>query len=173
MLKVCVGGDGGVGKTTFLYRLCQNTFINNTKMTVGVSFLTKNMTLLDGPREFIYNLALWDFGGQDQFRFILKTYVLGAHGGLVFFALDRMPSFMNVDEWIELLRSEKPDLPIVLVGTKADLEDEDMLIPEDEIMQKVREHDLLGYIRTSSKTGDGIEDPINLLVNRYHETYMK
>lgn len=168
MLKIIIGGDGGVGKTTYLYKLCQGKFLTDTKMTVGVGFLTKNVKHGDTN----YNLALWDFGGQDQFRFILTTYVKGAHAGLVFFSLDRATSFMSIDEWVELLRSEKPGLPLYLVGTKADLEDEDLQISGKEIREKMKEHGMIGYTRTSSKTGNGIDEPINKLVMYYHETFM-
>lgn len=158
-----VGGDGGVGKTTFLYKYIKNKFLTDTKLTVGVSFLTKNIQV----GEHVFSMAIWDFGGQDQFRFILKSYVRGAHAGLAIFALDRIQSFMHLKEWIPLLRSEKPELPLILVGTKADLEDEDMKIPEDEIQELVKEYNMLGYVRISSKTGENVEEPVKMLAKYF------
>ncbi|MBD3185690.1 GTP-binding protein, partial [Candidatus Bathyarchaeota archaeon] len=116
-LKLVVGGDGGVGKTTYLYRYCKGTFISDTKLTVGVSFLEKHVEHV-GKK---FAIAIWDLGGQEQFRFILKNYVQGSQGGLVFFALDRFNTFLNLKKWIDLFRGVDPSMPLVLVGARADL----------------------------------------------------
>ncbi|HME54246.1 MAG TPA: Rab family GTPase [Candidatus Lokiarchaeia archaeon] len=166
IIKVIVGGDGGIGKTTYLHRYCNNVFLTNTQLTVGVDFLTKIVTYND----FTFNLAIWDLGGQEQFRFILSSYVRGAYAGLLFFALDRIQSFMNLGEWVSILRSEKPDLPLVLVGTKADLEDADSRIPEADINQFIEERNVLAYVRTSSKTGENVGQPIDALTQYFYDT---
>ncbi|MHA1700377.1 MAG: hypothetical protein ACTSWN_16180, partial [Promethearchaeota archaeon] len=66
------------------------------------------------------------------------------------------------------LRCEKSDLPIVLIGTKADLEDEDLKVPDDEIQDILKKYDLISYVRTSSKTGEGVTRPIEILVDHMH-----
>jgi len=169
ILKIIVGGDGGIGKTTYLHRYCTNIFLTNTQLTVGVDFLTKIVSYADA----VFNLAIWDLGGQEQFRFILSSYVRGAHAGLLFFALDRIQSFMNLNEWVSILRGEKPELPIVLIGTKADLEDADSRVPEADINQFIEEKKILCYIRTSSKTGENINQPIDELIQHYYSTMKK
>ncbi|NMC07131.1 MAG: GTP-binding protein, partial [Candidatus Lokiarchaeota archaeon] len=165
--KIVVGGDGGVGKTTFLHRYCTNVFLADTRLTVGVDFLNKIVPFGD----LVFNFAIWDLGGQDQFRFILKSYVRGAHAGLLFFALDRVQSFMSLDEWTKLLRSEKPELPLVLIATKADLEDKEMSVPDEDIQAFIKRHGILAYFRTSSKTGENISKPIEVLAEYFHGKY--
>nr|MDO8117016.1 hypothetical protein [Candidatus Sigynarchaeota archaeon] len=54
VLKISVGGDGGIGKTTFLHKYCTNTFLADTKLTVGVDFLTKIVEYGD----FRFNFAI-------------------------------------------------------------------------------------------------------------------
>jgi small GTP-binding protein len=160
-----VGGDGGVGKSTYLQRYCSDVFLGDTKLTVGVDFLTKIVTY----KEMSFTFALWDLGGQDQFRFILKSYIRGAHVGLVFFALDRVQSFINLREWIPLLRDENVDLPLILIGTKADLEDEGNRVPDNDIQDLMAEHDIIDYIRTSSKTGENITLPMDRIAVYFYE----
>ncbi len=167
ILKVSVGGDGGIGKTTFLHRYCTDTFLADTKLTVGVDFLTKIVEHGD----LKYNFAIWDLGGQQQFRFILSSYVRGAHAGLLFFSLERSQSFINLPEWLALLRSQKADLPVVLVGTKADLEDPEMRVSDEDIEAYVRENNILAYIRTSSKTGENIAHPVEVLAEHFSKIY--
>ncbi|MEX2682446.1 MAG: Rab family GTPase [Candidatus Sigynarchaeota archaeon] len=165
--KVVVGGDGGVGKTTFLHRYCTNVFLADTRLTVGVDFLNKIIPFGD----LVFNFAIWDLGGQEQFRFILKSYVRGAHAGLLFFALDRVQSFMNLGEWANLLRSEKPDLPLVLIATKADLEDKEMRVPDEEIKAFIKSNGILAYFRTSSKTGENVSKPVEVLAEYFYNKF--
>ena len=167
--KIIVGGDGGIGKTTFLHKYCTNVFLTNTQLTVGVDFLNKIIRYNDA----IFNFAIWDFGGQEQFRFILSSYVRGAHAGLLFFALDRVQSFLNLNEWLSILRSEKRDMPVVLVGTKADLEDKDLKVPDADIADFITKNKIIAYVRTSSKTGENIFEPIEKLTEYLYANMKK
>ncbi len=81
--KIVVGGDGGVGKTTLLHRFVTGSFEETTHMTIGVQFHNKELHIAD----FDVTLSVWDLGGQDRFRFILPSYVLGAKGALLLFDL--------------------------------------------------------------------------------------
>jgi len=81
VLKVLTGGDGGVGKTTLLHRYVEGKFSSETKMTIGVEFFLKEL-MIDDQKVL---LQLWDFGGQERFRFLLKSYVIGARGALLMF----------------------------------------------------------------------------------------
>jgi len=43
-------------------------------------------------------LQLWDFGGQNRFRFLLKKYVKGASGALLLFDLSNPVSIESADD---------------------------------------------------------------------------
>ncbi len=43
MFKIILVGDSGVGKTAFLSRYCDDTFINNSVSTVGIDFRVVNV----------------------------------------------------------------------------------------------------------------------------------
>jgi GTPase SAR1 family protein len=53
--KMCIFGDGGVGKTTLVNRYISGKYSPNFKMTIGVDFYTKNIEIqgirLDQPFE--------------------------------------------------------------------------------------------------------------------------
>jgi len=59
LLKIITAGDGGVGKTTLLYRYVEGRFLADTKMTLGVEFFIKELNI---KGESI-SLQIWDFGG--------------------------------------------------------------------------------------------------------------
>ena len=159
--KIIFGGDGGVGKTTLLHRYIKGEFLVSTMMTIGVDIHNKQLTLNDGK---IVALQLWDFGGQDRFRFFLDSFVMGANGAFLMFDLTKFSTFENLPDWLTILRKYDPKLPILLLGSKADLDDY-VIIPEENALQFKIGHDLIDYIKTSAKTGMNIEQAFKVLID--------
>lgn len=158
VLKIIITGNGGVGKTTLLHRYIEGKFLVNTYMTIGVEFFIKEL-------EFEENkllLQIWDFGGQERFRFLLKNYAKGVKGALFLFDLTRPLSLESIEEWIEICRSEDPSVPILLVGSKADLE-ESSLIDESYIQGIKQKYSLFDFIKISSKTGRNVDKVFSLI----------
>jgi small GTP-binding protein len=152
VLKILTAGEGGVGKTTLLRRYVEGRFIESTKMTIGVEFFLKKLDI-NGRK---VTLQLWDFGGQDRFRFLLKSYATGAKGALLMFDLTRPSTLDNLDQWLKICRSENPNLPIVFLGTKLDRKDE-IGVPDDYALEIKEELNLVDYIKISSKTGENVQ----------------
>ena len=150
--KIIVAGDGGVGKTTLLYRYVEDRFSYDTKMTIGVEFFLKEL-MIDDQKVL---LQLWDFGGQERFRFLLKSYVIGARGALLMFDLTRAMTLEKIPQWVNICRKENPNLPILFLGSKADLAD-DINISKDYIMAYKEQFNLYDYLEVSSKTGKNVE----------------
>ncbi|MHA1311650.1 MAG: Rab family GTPase [Candidatus Helarchaeota archaeon] len=162
VLKVVIAGEGSVGKTSLLMRFTKGIFIENTKMTIGVDFSAVKIRASTSLGEKVITLQIWDFGGEERFRFILPGYVVGASGAILCFDLTKPSTLESLPEWIELIRSKVPDIPIILVGTKSDLV-EYRKVDHDVAEQKVKEWGLSGYIEVSSKSGDNIGYVFGLL----------
>ncbi len=163
-MKILLAGDGEVGKTTLLYRFKEGRFFEGASMTLGVDFSLKNITI----DEYSIDLQIWDFGGQDRFRFMLHNYTEGAKGALICADLTQPTSFNNVDEWVKILRATDEELPLLLVGTKNDLVD-DIQVDDELAMEIKSEYNLFDYIKTSSKTGEKIDQVFDLLVRKIIE----
>ncbi len=163
ILKVVIGGAGGVGKTTLLHRYLHGLFREDTTMTIGVSFSAKEMTR---PNVKI-KLSLWDLGGQDRFRFMQKSYVQGSRAGVVFFDMTRLDTMLQVKDWVNMFReSVSPQMPIILAGGKYDLVDPEMLESANELAKEIIEElGLSAYFITSSKTGMNVEELFNHVVD--------
>lgn len=159
--KIIFGGEGGVGKTTILHRYVKGEFLVSTMMTIGVDIHNKTLSLDNGE---IVALQIWDFGGQERFRFFLDSFVLGANGAFLMFDLTKYGSFEKLTNWLEILRKYDPNLPIFLMGGKADLEKE--IVVRDEFALEFKTgHNLMGYLKTSAKTGLNIDEAFVELVN--------
>ena len=151
--KLIIAGDGGVGKTSLTNKYITGIFNPAQKITIGVEFFIKDLVLKDVGN---VRLQIWDFGGEDRFRFLLPTYVNGANGILFLFSITDNQTIGHIDEWLQILRSYDKKVPIMVVGSKADLE----------YMRKVQSHAGLkiakskgckGYVEVSAKTGVNVE----------------
>jgi small GTP-binding protein len=161
--KIAIGGAGGVGKTTFMLRYLTEKFISTTGMTVGVQFHSHNLEQ-DGKH---IGMVFWDLGGQERFRFIQSSYIKGSVAAILFFDTARISTVFELEEWITMVRKYAlPDAPIMLVGTKTDIIDDNLrqyAITEGKRL--IDEHGLESLVLTSSKTGENIKESVSRLVD--------
>ncbi len=150
--KIILTGDGGVGRTTLLHRFVEGEFDPNTKMTIGFNFNSKSIEIEEREIKMVF----FDLAGQSRFRYIQKSYIGGCDGAILAFDLTRPLTLENIEEWVSFLRFSNPNLPILLVGLKADLFN-NIEIDDDYLLQKIDSLNLLGYIKASCKTGFNVD----------------
>jgi len=174
IFKLIVVGEGGVGKTTFINRYATQKFVPDTKKTIGTSFYLFEKKIKVNT---IVTLQVWDFGGEKRFRFILPTYCEGAHGIIFAFDLTRISSLFNLHEWYDIVREKIENADLMFMGTKLDLVEEmgAEAITDEQIMEFIKIYDpstnLL--IKTSSKTGENVENVFTKLLNLIYSRVAK
>jgi small GTP-binding protein len=161
IFKCLVAGAGGVGKTTLLHRVVTGNFVQDTQMTIGVEFHLLNLNL-DGAQIV---LQLWDFAGQERFRFMLDSYVAGTKGAMLLYDLTRMQSLNNLEEWITIVRKQDPNLPILFVGTKLDRV-EDIVVADEYAKEFMGPLKLFDLVKVSSKDGSGVHEAFEKLTRK-------
>ena len=160
VFKILVGGDGAVGKTTLLRKYVDGTFDESSITTVGVDFFIKQVIYENVGS---CTLQIWDLGGQERFRHLLESFIMGAKGALLLFDLTTMPKIDNILNWVNMVRMHDLNLPIILVGTKLDLEE--LIAVDDESAEALKNaFNLVEYVKTSSKTGTNVELVFDLMV---------
>ena len=158
ILKVCIFGDGGVGKSTLIKRYLTGTFDESTSITIGVDFHIKKLQV-EGKH---ITLQLWDFAGEERFRMLLPTYMRGAKGGMFLYDITRYTSLKNLEAWLEVVRSIDKTIPLIMVGSKLDLH-EFRSVESEFAMELATELDFSGYAECSSKSGQFVEEVFELL----------
>ncbi len=153
IFKVIVVGDAAVGKTSLMFRFVHGSFQRDYKMTIGVNFATKMVTLDGGTK---VKLSIWDTAGQERFHFLLPSYYDGSSGGLVVFDVTRRESFTNLAKWVEQVRGKTGNIPLLIIGNKADLEDL-RAVTQEEAKQFAQQNGVV-YTETSAKTGENVND---------------
>lgn len=161
--KMVIGGSTGVGKTTFLHRYLTKQFLQDTRITVGVSFFSHKI-VRQGKN---ITLVLWDLGGQDRFRSLHGTYIKGAVAAFLMFDLSSSKTLWELEEWIDLIRENaSSSAPLMLVGSKLDL-----IMPEKlpainaEAEKFAKDMNLVQYITISSKSGDNVEEAMENMMD--------
>lgn len=160
-IKIIVAGDGGVGKTTFLNSLVTGEYSDYTLLTIGIELFVAEIEI-EGKT---IALQIWDLGGQERFKSLHEkciSYVVGARGGIIMFDLTRISSLDNIEFWVNIFRAEDEKIPILFVGSKSDLLDQD-LIDNNHIMEINDEFGFCGYLEISSKIRYNIDKVLSTL----------
>lgn len=118
IFKVIIAGQGGVGKTALVERYVSGKFVEDHKITIGSNFMMKNVVLDTGEA---VNMQLWDFAGEERFRFILGDYCRGASGAFICYDITDYNTFKAIPEWLKIIRENAGMIPIILLGNKYDL----------------------------------------------------
>ncbi|HUX98654.1 MAG TPA: Rab family GTPase [Candidatus Deferrimicrobium sp.] len=172
VLKVVIAGEGGVGKTALCTRFTKGVYLEGTKMTIGVDFSAVKVKATTKYGEELVTLQIWDFGGEERFRFILPGYCNGANGAILAYDLTQDYTFYSLPDWINLIRQAVPKVKMILVGLKADLTDQ-REISREIAEAKVEEWGLQGYIEASSKSGENIPHIFGLMTQEMLSIYFE
>lgn len=113
-LKVIVGGEGNVGKTSLIRQYAKAKFSEARNITLGIDITTQEFTL-DGDD---VKLAIWDIEGQAGNR---PNFYLGAQAVMLVYDVTTEGSLQALTEWYGRCSRYCPDAPLIIVGNKVDL----------------------------------------------------
>ena len=155
--KVVLLGDPSVGKTSMTRRYIENSFDEAYLSTIGSNVNTKTVTILDdNGGSNVVKMMIWDIAGDKTCDSLKREYYRGANSGIVICDITIKNSFNSLSTWIETLNETiGEEIPIVIVGNKADLE-EFRCVEEDELIELANEYNSYA-IQTSARSGQNIE----------------
>ncbi len=151
--KILMLGDASVGKTSLTIRYISGNFLEDLKLTIGVDFYSKNVNF----NEKKVKLQIWDFGGEERFRFLLSQYCKGANGAFFLYDITNSVTINHLPDWTQIIREHAGDIPIMLVGSKLDL-DEFRAVSRDDGILAAKKYSLASFVELSSKTGANVEE---------------
>eukprot|EP01088_Endostelium_zonatum_P015246 TRINITY_DN3652_c0_g1_i2.p2 TRINITY_DN3652_c0_g1~~TRINITY_DN3652_c0_g1_i2.p2 ORF type:complete len:197 (+),score=57.29 TRINITY_DN3652_c0_g1_i2:207-797(+) len=120
--RIVVVGSGGVGKSAITVMFIQGTFVSKYDPTIEDSY-TKGVEV----DQQSCTLDIMDTAGQEEFRALRDQYMKTGHGFLIVYSITSPTSYEAAADFrkaIARVQEDKPDIPIVLVGNKKDLEEE-------------------------------------------------
>ena len=154
--KICMLGGFGVGKTSLVSRFVSSIFSDTYLTTVGVKIDKKKVSLDLGEM----TLMLWDIYGQDEFQTVRDSYLRGATGYLLVADGTRYSTLDTAVALQKRAESVIGRVPFLLLLNKRDL-DREWQVDEETLVTLVEQ----GWrvVKTSAKTGDGVEDAFTTL----------
>lgn len=162
-MKLVVVGDGGCGKTCMLVSYAQGKFPEIYVPTIFENYVSS----VQAPNGKIIELALWDTAGQEEYDRLRPLSYPDADLIVICFAIDNLVSLQNIkDMWYPEVNHFCPGVPVLLVGTKADLTLE---IDPDLPIQLATEINAIGYIQCSAKTMFNVKTVFNFALNHFQK----
>jgi len=168
--KITIIGDGGVGKTSLIKKFTQGSFQKEYIKTIGAQFSEYDAEI----RGDAIRLLFWDIAGQDDFLFLRPSFYRESRAAIIVYSLEENDlgkrSFEDITNWYEDIKNYCGDIPIVIFANKVDLIKENNL-DRTNIQELVKKQGFLGYYLTSAKTGQGVHEAFNAIINRLYSKY--
>ena len=154
--KICMLGGFAVGKTSLVARYVTSLFSEKYLSTVGVK-IDKKQIAVDGKD---VTLMLWDIYGQDDFQTVQASQLRGMSGYLLVVDGTRRATLETARLMHQKATEAVGPVPFILLLNKADLASEWEI--DEQAFFKLAEQ---GWrvIRTSAKTGEGVEQAFETL----------
>ena len=168
--KITVIGNGSVGKTSLIKKFTKGAFQTDYIKTIGAQFSEYNVEI-SGDR---IRLLFWDIAGQDDFLFLRPSFYRESKAAIIVYSLEEndigKQSLKHVTEWYDDIKKYCEDIYVVVFANKVDLVKEDNL-DNTEIQKIVKDRNFLGYFLTSAKTGQGVYEAFNDIINKLYNEY--
>lgn len=163
--KLVIVGDGACGKTCLLIVFSKDQFPEVYVPTVFENYVAD--IEVDGKQ---VELALWDTAGQEDYDRLRPLSYPDTDVILMCFSIDAPDSLDNIPEkWTPEVKHFCPNVPIILVGNKKDIRNDEAIKRELGRMKQepVRPEqgkvmaDTIGafaYLECSAKTKEGVRE---------------
>lgn len=147
--KVCLLGDGAVGKTSLIRRYILNLFDDRYVVSFGTK-VTKKVLMLD---DLEMTLSIWDILGQKAHTKLHEAYYRGASAAFLVCDRTRPETIESLSEWAESFRKVNPSGVMHMLANKSDLPS---VVTGNSIAEMAAKLSV-GFDETSAKTGQNVE----------------
>ena len=161
-INILTLGSSTVGKTTFIWKYIQDSFLENTLTTTGIDIQTKYIKTEDGKK---YRCNFFDTAGEEKYRSISVSHFKNADGVILMYDITNKKTYNDITQWIKDIREYKgEEFPMILIGNKCDLEDERAVTFEQG--KELANNYGFEFMETSNKDGTNIEEAGISIINK-------
>ena len=157
LIKLCIIGDSSVGKSNFLFKFIEGQFSPLHVATIGFDYKSRIITLPNFKKKV--KLQIWDTAGQEKYMSVNKNLFQRVQGVILMYDITSRETFERLNIWLDIIKQMTNDIPIVLVGNKLDLEDNEddgRIIEYGEGEDFAKENDF-DFFEVSAKNGTNVE----------------
>jgi len=158
LFEIAILGSEHVGKKT----LAKSKFLDNLgdldyMLTIGMEISNKKVKI----DQTIVMLLIRTFSDKQRWwnksqKGNLGNFIRGTKGAIILYDITNSKSLEQIPQWIQIVKDNAGDIPILLVGNKYDLEQQ-REVAEEQIEMIKKEHNLAAEMEISAKTGENLE----------------
>ena len=172
LFDITVLGSEHVGKKTFAKGKFLQSFSDlNYMLTIGAEISLKTIEIDETIvrlrfRTFSCAQYRWDKTRKGNLGFLVR----GSHGAIILYDVTNSKSIEQITRWIQIVKENAGDIPILLAGNKLDLKEQREL-SQEQIETIKKEYDIASALEISAKTGENVEklfsNLTNLILNQF------
>ena len=167
--KLIIVGDSGVGKSCLTIKAIKNYFEELYAPTVGFEFLSFSIKI----NEQTVKLQIWDTCGQEAYRSLINSFYRNSSLAILVYSIDNMKTFSNLETWLNEIKTQSnPDIKLILIGNKVDLEDI-REVSKEQGEKFCSDHNLCYFMETSAKTGFNAQNLFKKAGSILYEEHLK
>lgn len=150
--KMILIGNSSVGKSSLTLKGTKNVFKEDSQPTIGFEFFNLNMKINNKP----IKLQIWDTCGQESYRSMISNFYRNSGLAVLVYSITSKKSFDDIDIWLKELKSySSPDIKVIIVGNKCDL-DEERLVKYEKAVEYSHRIEAVAVMETSAKAGTNV-----------------
>lgn len=161
-MKILFIGNLAVGKSSIVQKICENKFIDQPHDRCRTINFVPTIMCAEFERT-TYLVELQDTAGQEKFNSIFTKFWRHAHGAVVVYDIRDYDSYERIKFWMVEVQKhavQDPKFPFLLLGNKIDGNESDH-IDGSTVAERLG---MSGFIKTSAKSGEGIEEAIKMMI---------
>ena len=169
-IKSIILGNSSVGKTSILFRLYNNRFLNNDEISNNYEFNNINIQI----KETKIEISFVDIPSKNTFDEFMGKNALSCELFILVYSIDDEESFNNLNYWkneIKKYFNEKNPI-ILLLGNKLD-NIEERKVSTNQAKKFSNDNDIDFFEEISAKNGDNIDKIFNECFIKIYKNYYK
>lgn len=185
-IKICLLGDGGVGKTSIKKVFSGQKFEEGKyQATIGADFTLKDYKYVSGAESARIRFMIYDLAGQPRYNAVRRQYITGSHAALLVYDITNRATYDNMTQWlIQFKQVIRANVPLVLVANKIDLRDKigDKAITRkegEELAENLKKN--IGYgamntfyfIEVSAKENKNINEAFDFISHKVYNQFLR
>ena len=122
LFDIAVLGSENVGKKTFAKsRFFENPSHLDFMLTMGVEFSIKTVEIYETIAKLLFRiLSRKQYWWDKKKKINLEIHVRNSHGTVILYDITNSKSLKQIPQWIQIVKDNAGDIPILLVGNKLD-----------------------------------------------------
>ena len=161
-IKIVILGESGVGKSNLINRYNGGKFDPESLPNNSCFFMSKDLKFA----EKIYRINLWDTAGQEKYHSLTKIFLNEAKIAFIVYAIDNKQTYQKIDFWYKLLKENRGDILVGIIGNKKDLYEKEE-VNEEEAIKKAKSLNAEFALTSAAEEETGFDEIVDKMVKKY------